>query len=185
MTTPTQTVGPFLSIGLRWPDGGDVVPGGTPGAVWVRGRVLDGAGDVVIDALVEIWQADPDGRFDHPDDPRGPVPSRVPGFRGFGRSETVGGEWAFRTVKPGQLPDGQGGLQAPHLDVSVFARGLLDRVVTRMYFADEQEANDQDLVLAGLSDDGARATLLGQPSQDGYRFDIVLQGSGETVFFDL
>lgn len=185
MTTPSQTVGPFLSIALRWPDGADIVPGGTHGAVWVSGRVLDGAGEVVTDALVETWQADPDGRFDHPDDPRGPAPSGVPGFRGFGRSETVGGRWAVRTVKPGRLPDGQGGLQAPHLDVSVFARGLLDRVVTRMYFADEQEANAEDVVLAGLPDDAARSTLLGQPSRDGYCFDIVLQGSGETVFFDL
>ena len=185
MTTPSQTVGPFLSIALRWPDGPDVVPDGTPGAFWLRGRVLDGAGEVVVDALVETWQADPDGRFAHPDDPRGAVEPSVPAFRGFGRSETYDGEWAIRTVKPGRVPDAQGGLQAPHLDVSVFARGLLDRVVTRVYFADEQQANAEDAVLRSLPDDAARATLLAQPTDDGYRLDVVLQGTDETVFFAL
>ena len=180
--TPSQTVGPFLSIALRWPDGPLVVPEGTPGAFWLRGRVLDGDGEVVTDALVETWQADPDGRFDHPDDPRGAVRSAVPGFRGFGRSETVPGEYAIWTVKPGRVPDGEGGLQAPHLDVSVFARGLLDRVVTRICFADEPEANAQDPVLLALPEE-LRATLLASPSEDGYRFDVVLQGERETVFF--
>ena len=180
--TPSQTVGPFLSIALRWPDGPLVVPQGTPGAFWLRGRVLDGDGEAVTDALVETWQADPDGRFDHPDDPRGAAPSAVPGFRGFGRSETVPGEFAVLTVKPGRVPDGAGGLQAPHLDVSVFARGLLDRVVTRVYFADEAEANAQDPVLSALPED-VRGTLLAAPSEDGYRFDVVLQGERETVFF--
>lgn len=183
MTTPSQTVGPFLSIALHWPDGPEVVPDGTAGAVWLRGRVLDGEGEVVVDALVETWQADPDGRFAHPDDPRGASAPRLEGFRGFGRSETKGGEWAVRTVKPGRVPDGQGGLQAPHLDVSVFARGLLDRVVTRLYFADEEQANADDAVLASLPDDASRATLLARPSDDGYRLDLVLQGSDETVFF--
>ena len=183
MTTPSQTVGPFLSIALRWPDGADVVPDGTPRAFWLRGRVLDGAGEPVVDALVETWQADPDGRFAHPDDPRGAVQPSIPGFRGFGRSETRDGEWAVRTVKPGRVPDGEGGEQAPHLDVSVFARGLLDRVVTRVYFADEQQANAEDAVLRRLPDDAARATLLARPSEDGYRLDLVLQGNDETVFF--
>lgn len=183
MTTPSQTVGPFLSIALRWPDGADVVPDGTPGAVWLRGRVIDGEDEPVLDALVETWQADADGRFDHPDDPRGRVASAVPGFRGFGRSETRSGEWAIRTVKPGRVPDDRGGLQAPHLDVSVFARGLLDRVVTRIYFADDAEANSADVVLASLPDDAARATLLARPSDDGYRLDLVLQGPDETTFF--
>ena len=180
--TPSQTVGPYLSIALHWDDGPDVVPDGTPGAVWLRGRVLDGEGAPVPDALVETWQADPHGRFDHPDDPRGAVPPSVPGFRGFGRSETLGGEYAVRTVKPGRVPDGAGGLQAPHVDVSVFARGLLDRVVTRLYFADEAEANAQDAVLQALPPE-RRETLLAQSSEDGYRLDVVLQGDGETVFF--
>lgn len=185
MTTPSQTVGPFLSIALRWPDGPYVVPEGTPGAVWLRGRVLDGAGEAVVDALVETWQADPAGRFDHPDDPRGARGSAVPGFRGFGRSETRTGEWAIHTVKPGRVPTADGRLQAPHVDVSVFARGLLDRVVTRIYFADEAGANRDDPVLACLTDDAARATLLAQPSGDGYRLDVVLQGSDETTFFSV
>ena len=180
--TPSQTVGPYLAIALRWPDGPYVVPEGTPGAVWVRGRVLDGRGEPVTDALVETWQADPEGRFDHPDDPRGARPAAVPGFRGFGRSETVTGEYAVLTVKPGRVPDGQGGLQAPHLDVSVFARGLLDRVVTRICFADEADANAQDQVLEALPVE-ARRTLLAQPTDDGYRLDVVLQGNGETTFF--
>ena len=180
--TPSQTVGPFLSIALRWSDGPYVVPEGTPGAVWLRGRVLDGAGVSVTDALVETWQADPAGRFDHPDDPRGAAAPSVEGFRGFGRSETLDGEFAILTVKPGRVPDGQGGLQAPHLDVSVFARGLLDRVVTRCYFADEGAANAQDAVLLSLPA-ASRRTLLAQPAGDGYRLDVVLQGEGETVFF--
>jgi protocatechuate 3,4-dioxygenase, alpha subunit len=182
--TPSQTVGPFMSIALHWSDGPDVVPDGTPGAVWVRGRLLDGAGDVVPDGLIETWQADPDGRFDHPDDPRGAIARS--GFRGFGRSLTsTGGEFAIRTLKPGRVPDGQGGLQAPHLDVSVFARGLMERRITRIYFGDEPAANAGDAVLSSLPDDDARATLVAAPATDGYRFDIVLQGDHETVFFVL
>lgn len=183
-TTPSQTVGPFLAIGLTWPDGPLVVGEGTPGAFWIRGRLTDGNGDVVPDGLIETWQADPEGRFDHPDDPRGR--SRYPGFCGLGRSMTVdGGEYAVWTVKPGRVPDGDGGLQAPHLDVSVFARGMLDRAVTRIYFADEPGANAEDPVLAGLPDDAARQTLIARPSEDGYRLDISLQGDAETVFFGL
>jgi protocatechuate 3,4-dioxygenase, alpha subunit len=179
--TPSQTVGPYLAIGLRWPDGAYAVAEGTPGAVWLRGRVVDGNGEPVVDALVETWQADPEGRFPSPEDPRGP--SVLEGFRGFGRSETVEGEYAVLTLKPGRVPDEAGGLQAPHVDVSVFARGLLDRVVTRLYFADEPEANAEDAVLRALPDDAARATLLAEPSDDGYRLDLVLQGEGETVHF--
>jgi protocatechuate 3,4-dioxygenase alpha subunit len=183
-TTPSATVGPYLAIGLAWEDGPDVVDPETPGAVWIRGTVLDGEGKPVTDALVETWQADPDGRFDHPDDPRGAV--SYPGFRGFGRSETVdGGEYAICTLKPGCVPDGDGGRQAPHIDVSVFARGMLDRVVTRIYFADEAEANAEDAVLRALPDNAARSTLIAMPTDDGYRLDIRLQGDRETVFFAL
>jgi protocatechuate 3,4-dioxygenase alpha subunit len=181
-TTPSATVGPYLSIGLTWADGVDAVEPGTPGAFWLRGTVYDGGGQPVPDALVETWQADPHGRFDHPDDPRGAATS--PGFRGFARSSTIdGGTYAVRTVKPGRLPDGDGGLEAPHLDVSVFARGLLDRVVTRIYFADEAAANAEDAVLRSLPDDAARRTLIATPSDDGYRLDFHLQGERETVFF--
>ncbi len=181
-TTPSATVGPYLAIGLTWEDGRHAVEPDAAGAIWLRGTVTDGNGDVVPDALVETWQADPEGRFDHPDDPRGAA--AWPGFRGFGRSETVDdGRYAICTLKPGRVPDGEGGLQAPHVDVSVFARGLLDRVVTRIYFADEAEANAEDVVLRSLPDDAARRTLLATRTPDGYRLDIRLRGERETVFF--
>ena len=180
-TTPSATVGPYLAIGLTWEGGEFVVPPETPGAIWLRGTVFDGNGDRVPDAMVETWQADPDGRFDHPDDPRGA--SRYPGFTGFGRAQTVpDGDFAICTLKPGRVPDGEGGLQAPHVDVSLFARGLLDRVVTRIYFADEAEANAEDVVLRGLPED-RRATLIAAKTDDGYRLDVHLQGDRETVFF--
>jgi protocatechuate 3,4-dioxygenase, alpha subunit len=180
--TPSQTVGPYLSLGLPWSDGPFVVPDGTAGAVWVRGRVLDGNGEPVPDGLVETWQADPDGRFDHPDDPRG----AAPGFRGFGRCATdVDGSYAILTLKPGPVPGADGSPQAPHIDVTVFARGLLKHVVTRLYFPDELEANATDPVLASVPGDAARATLVAAAVDDGYVFDIRLQGDGETVFFDV
>jgi len=183
-TTPSQTVGPYLAIGLSWPDGPLVVPAGTPGAIWVRGRLLDGVGAAVPDGMIETWQADPGGRFDHPDDPRGAV--RRPGFRGFGRSLTgPAGEFGIHTLKPGAVPDGEGGFQAPHLDVSVFARGVSERLVTRIYFADEAGANAADVVLCSLPDDESRATLVARTGADGYRLDLVLQGDHETVFFAL
>lgn len=179
--TPSQTVGPFFAHALPWADGPDVVDDGTPGALWLRGRIVDGAGDAVTDALVETWQADPAGRFDHPDDPRG----AVPGFRGFGRCPTdADGCFAVRTCKPGRVPGPGGALQAPHVDVSIFARGLLDRLVTRCYFADEQAANAEDPVLGRLPPADA-ATLLASPTDDGYVFDVRLQGDGATLFFSV
>ena len=121
MTTPSQTVGPYLQIGLPWPDGPDVVPEGTPGRIRLYGRVFDGDGEVIPDAMIETWQADPDGKFGTE-------------FRGFGRCPTNDeGEWEIFTLKPGRVGDGQ----APHIDVNVFARGMLNRCVTRIYFADE------------------------------------------------
>jgi protocatechuate 3,4-dioxygenase alpha subunit len=220
--TPSQTVGPFLAIGLPWPDGPFVVPAGTPGAITISGRVLDGAGEPVPDALVETWQADPDGRFAHPDDPRaefahpedpgaetagpgtgpgtGPgfgdpraetaAPGAGPGFRGFGRCPTdAAGTYQIVTLRPGALPSPDGGTEAPHLDVSVFARGLLDRVVTRIYFADESKANAADPVLAAIGDPQRAATLIAAAEPGGppgaFRFDIRLQGGRETVFFDV
>jgi protocatechuate 3,4-dioxygenase, alpha subunit len=178
-TTPSQTVGPFFSLGLPWEDGPYVVAAGTAGAIRVGGRIFDGAGEPVSDALVETWQADPDGRFDHPDDPRG----RVPGFRGFARCPTGdGGRWEIVTLKPGPVPDGNGSVQAPHLAVSLFARGLLNRVVTRIYFGDEPAANAADPVLA-LLDEERRATLVAAPADGGYAIDFHLQGARETAFF--
>jgi protocatechuate 3,4-dioxygenase alpha subunit len=178
--TPSATVGPYLAIGLTWDDGVWAAAEGTPSGFWIRGRVFDGAGDVVPDAMVETWQADPDGGFPSPEDPRGAA--SYPGFRGYARAQTLTGEFGVFTLKPGRVPDGEGDLQAPHIDVSVFARGLLDRVVTRIYFADEAEANAEDVVLRSIPDD-RRETLLATPTDDGYRFDIHLQGDRETVFF--
>jgi protocatechuate 3,4-dioxygenase alpha subunit len=181
--TPSQTAGPFLHMVLPWPDGPDVVPPDTADAVVIHGRVYDGTGAVVADALVETWQADPDGGFAHPDDPRGV--GRYPDFRGFGRCETdAAGEWHIRTRKPGPLPTPDGRTEAPHLDVSVFARGLLDRLVTRLYFADEPDANAADPVLSTV-DPQRRATLVAVADEGGYRLDIRLQGADETVFFDV
>jgi protocatechuate 3,4-dioxygenase, alpha subunit len=178
-TTPSQTVGPFFAIGLPWPDGPLVVAEDTENAFWIEGFVLDGNGDPVPDALIETWQADPDGRFNHPDDPRGAMGN----FRGFGRSPADDDRgWRILTVKPGALPAPDGSTEAPHIDVSIFARGLLNRVVTRIYFADEEEANAADPVLATV-DPERRATLIAQPTGNGYRLDFRLQGEGETVFF--
>jgi protocatechuate 3,4-dioxygenase, alpha subunit len=181
--TPSQTIGPFFAVGLLWADGPEVVGEGTPGATLLTGRVVDGAGAPVGDALVETWQADPDGRFDHPDDPRGPAAA---GFRAFGRCPTDAlGRWAIRTVKPGPLPTAGGGIEAPHINVSVFARGLLDRLVTRVYFPDEPEANAADPLLAGIQDPRARASLIAVADGDELRFDIHLQGPHETTFLAL
>ena len=162
LPTPGQTVGPFFSIGMEWLDGGDVVAGDEPGAVVVAGRVLDGAGEPVRDAVVETWQVDPEG---------------------FGRCATdEEGRWRIRTVKPAAASG------APHLAVLVYARGLLHRLATRIYFGDEPDANAQDPVLAALPDDGARATLIATPAPGGYNHDIVLQTHPpirETTFFAL
>jgi protocatechuate 3,4-dioxygenase, alpha subunit len=169
-TTPSQTVGPFFAIELPYAEGPYVVADGTEGAIWLRGRVFDGAGDPIPDALVESWQADPDGRFDGD-------------FRGFGRSGTdEDGAWAILTLKPGVVPAPDGGEQAPHVALTVFARGLLHQLVTRLYFDDEEEANAADPLLSGL-DDEARATLIAAREDGGYRLDIHLQGPDETVFF--
>ena len=164
MTTPSQTVGPYLQIGLPWPDGSDVVPEGTPGRIRLYGRVFDGDGEVIPDALIETWQADPDGKFGT-------------AFRGIGRSPTTDeGEWEIFTLKPGRVDDAQ----APHIDVNVFARGMLNRCVTRIYFADED--NRGDPVLETVPEE-RRGTLIVEPGEDGYRFDVHVQGDRETVFF--
>jgi protocatechuate 3,4-dioxygenase, alpha subunit len=181
--TPSQTVGPFFAIGLPWADGPQVVPEGTAGAIVITGRVTDGAGEPVPDALIETWQAAPDGSFAHPGDPRGPGPA----FRGFGRCPTgTDGRYRIHTLRPGPVPTGDGGTQAPHVDVSVFARGLLDRLVTRIYFPDEAAANASDPVLATIPGRGRRDTLVAVQDAPGeFRFDIRLRGEGETVFFDV
>jgi protocatechuate 3,4-dioxygenase alpha subunit len=184
--TPSQTVGPYLRIGLaRELITPQLVDPGDPRAITIRGRLLDGAGEPVPDGLVEVWQANAAGRYDHPADDRADVPLEA-GFHGFGRSETVDDGWfSFTTVKPGRVPWPAGGLQAPHLLVGVFARGLLKRGTTRLYFPDEAEANAADPVLSRLPVDAA-ATLVAAAEADGtLRFDIVLQGAGHTTFFAL
>jgi len=174
--TPSQTVGPFLHLALPWVDGPDVVPDGTPGAIVITGQVVDGGGSPVPDALVETWQCDGRGRFDEP------------GFRGFGRCPTdTDGRYRIRTVRPARLSTQDGQVEAPHIDVSVFARGLLDRVVTRVYFADEPEANAADPTLSTV-DEARRHTLVATPDgAGGFTFDIRLQADpdNETVFFDV
>lgn len=178
--TPSQTIGPYFGFALPWEDGPLAVPEGTAGAIRVEGAVYDGAGRPVPDCMIETWQADPEGRFAHPDDPRGAV--RRDGFRGFARCEVDGaGRFSLLTLKPGPVPGPGEATQAPHLVVSVFARGLVARLVTRVYFADEEEANRVDPVLAAT---GSRAErLLAAPVDGGYRFDIRLQGEDETPFF--
>jgi protocatechuate 3,4-dioxygenase alpha subunit len=181
--TPSQTAGPYLSIGLLDDFiGASVVPEDDPRAIRIRGRLLDGNGDPVPDGMVEIWQANAAGRYAHPADTRDDVPLEE-GFVGFGRSGTVDDGWfEFVTLKPGPVPAPDGSLQAPHLVVGVFARGLLKRLVTRLYFPDEEEANAADPVLSGL-EEAERATLLAHPEDGVLRFDIRLQGDGQTTFF--
>jgi protocatechuate 3,4-dioxygenase, alpha subunit len=165
VTTPSQTVGPYLAIGLPWPDGPDVVPEGTENRIRIFGTVYDGEGAAIPDAMIETWQADPQGEFGNED------------FRGFGRCPTDDdGAYEIFTVKPGQLGDGQ----ARHIDVNVFARGMLNRCVTRIYFADEDNTGDPVL---DTVPENRRDTLIAHPTADGYRFDVHVQGEGETVFF--
>jgi protocatechuate 3,4-dioxygenase alpha subunit len=181
--TASQTIGPYLHIGMTWLNTERVAPPGCPGRpVTLTGRVLDGDGQPVTDAMVEIWQADANGRYAHPEDTR--AAPLTPGFRGFGRVPTNGeGRFRFHTIKPGPVPDPQGGQQAPHLLVSVFMRGLLKHVVTRVYFPGEP-LNENDLVLRSVPPE-RRATLLAREFADGaLEWDIALQGENETVFFD-
>ena len=170
--TPSQTVGPYVSIGLlRELVPTALAPPDDPSAVRIHGRLFDGAGEGVPDGMVEIWQADRDGRYG------------TAAFQGFGRSGTVdAGRFEFVTVKPGRVPWPEGGMQAPHLAVGVFARGLLKRVVSRLYFPDEPTANDEDPVLSALSP-AQREALVAVPDDDALRFDIHLQGPSQTTFF--
>jgi protocatechuate 3,4-dioxygenase alpha subunit len=182
--TPSQTVGPYFAIGLTWDDGAEVVPQGTDGGFWIRGRVSDGNGDPIPDAVIETWQADGDGRFSHPDDPRGAV--EWDEFRGLGRCGTDDdGNYGIYTIKPGSVPGPDGSMQAPHIDVTVMCRGLLARLVTRIYFPDEEGANSADPVLASLPATASSETLIATKIDDGYGFDVRLQGENETVFFDI
>ena len=166
--TPSQTVGPFFEFGLLTKT--QLVEPDAPGAVRIEGRVLDGAGEPVPDGLVEIWLADADGHYE--------------GSSGWGRCQTgPDGGYAFTIGKPGAVHEPDGSVQAPHVSVLCFARGLLKPVLTRCYFSDEADANAADPLLGALGD-GERATLVATGSGPAtYRFDIRLQGDGQTVFF--
>ena len=153
---------------LPWPDGPFVVPEDTPGAITIIGRLYDGAGNIIPDGLIETWQAGPDGRFAHPDDPRGPAPADTrASAASAGARPLRTGRTASSRSSPGRCPPPDGSIEAPHLDVSVFARGLLDRVVTRMYFPDEQTANAADPVLCSIAEQARRATLIAVPEPGG------------------
>jgi protocatechuate 3,4-dioxygenase alpha subunit len=192
--TPSQTVGPFFKYGLT-PDGkydwndaftSDLVtPDASGERIRIEGRVFDGDAAPVPDAMLEIWQADAQGRFADPQDNRA-LPNAA--FRGFGRCGTdANGEYSFDTIKPGSVPDPDGTPQAPHVLLAIFARGMLLQLYTRIYF-DGEAANSADPVLALVPAD-RRGTLIAArevgPGGAVYRFDIRLQGEGETVFFDV
>ena len=178
--TPWQTVGPFFHFALPFETGPQLVSDDLVDAVGLSGAVLDGEGRPIPDALVEVWQAGPDGKFAQ----RTGIHEKPTGFRGFGRCSTdADGEYEFVTVKPAGVPTTEGKPQAPHIAMSVFARGMLRRVVTRVYFDDEPDANATDPLLTELGADRA-ATLVARTTAGGYRFDVRFQGSDETVFLD-
>jgi len=196
--TPSQTAGPYVHIGLA-PEaagldiraldpGRDIAGPNAAGArIRVEGCITDGTGDPVRDALIEIWQANAAGNYPRPDNPD----AVETGFRGWGRAVTdfKTGEWAFETVKPGAVAGRDGRMMAPHISLWIVARGINVGLNTRMYFSDEAKANAADPVLNLIERESRRATLIAaRQDRDGaavYRFDIRLQGEGETVFFDI
>lgn len=179
----SQTVGPYLHIGLTWLNTPRIADTGVKGErVTMQGRLLDGAGAGVGDGLIEIWQANADGKYAHPEDRQKKPLAK--GFRGFGRIPTdAKGGFRFSTIKPGRVPGPDGKLQAPHLSVTVFMRGLLKQLSTRIYFPGDP-ANAQDPVLKRVPA-ARRATLVAKRKGRGVlQWNIVLQGKDETAFFD-
>lgn len=186
LATPSQTVGPYFRIGLQWLHCENLAPDGVGGErVVVQGRVLDGDGVPVPDAVLEIWQANSYGKYAHPEDQQDKPFD--PGFRGYGRVPVnQDGVFRFTTIKPGPVPGPEGREQAPHLVISVFMRGLLKRLVTRMYFPGDAR-NVADPIL-NLVEPQRRATLVSSQCADGsglLEWNLVLQGVNETVFFDI
>lgn len=184
--TPSQTVGPYFSMRLAHTDDESILTEAEDRIV-ITGKVTDGDGAHIEDAFLEIWQAGRSGRYRHPDDSRDLEIDE--GFSGFGRAKTnfETGEYRFVTLKPGLVPDAEGAFQAPHISMIIQGRGMLNPAFTRIYFSDEEEANRDDLVLRSVPAE-RRATLIAR-LEDGsnppvYRFDIRMQGDGETVFFD-
>lgn len=185
--TPSQTVGPFFHLGLISGGENDVVNDGTQGRrILIKGAVLDGDGNPVSDAMIETWQADANGIYDHPADPHH---SEIdPHFEGFARAATdEDGRYWIKTVKPGPIEREGMIAQPPHISVRVFARGMLIHATTRLYFEDEP-GNDDDQLLSSIEEPARRETLIAAlvPGDDlpTYRFDIILRGEGETVFLD-
>lgn len=180
--TPSQTIGPFFAI-LPPLGSAQLVPATDPAAIELHGHVFDGAGDRVTDALIEIWQANRFGRYHHPEDTQ-ELPLEE-GFSGFGRCATnAAGSFTFLTVKPGRVPYDDERMQAPHVTLTLFARGLLRHLVTRVYFEDEAEANHADPVLQSIGDPAVRVSLIAAKEGEArYQFDIHLQGERETAFF--
>jgi protocatechuate 3,4-dioxygenase, alpha subunit len=183
--TTSQTVGPFFSIGLNRLRANNLAGPGVSGERFtIEGKVLDGDGQAVPDAVIEIWQANAHGKYAHPEDTQ--EKPLEPGFSGYGRVPTDdNGQFRFTTIKPGSVPGPGGKPQAPHLVVSVFMRGLLKRLVTRIYFPDEA-TNNSDLLLS-LVEPARRPTLIAKKMQGRdalLQWNVVLQGSEETVFFD-
>jgi protocatechuate 3,4-dioxygenase alpha subunit len=199
--TPSQTIGPFFHRALQHEGWNDLAARGAAGErIVIEGRVLDGDGAPVSDAMIETWQANAAGRYDHPEDHQEsdrqethsgekPLDSK---FHGFGRTATgPDGSFRLRTIKPGPVrpvPGGGDATQAPHINLSIFARGLLQRLVTRIYFPDEP-LNEADPLLSMLPA-GRRATLIARTVRAGagervLHFDIILQGDNETVFLDV
>jgi len=191
----SQTAGPYVHIGLAPKAAGFDIFENNFGAVLagpktrgehirIEGRVIDGSGTPVRDVLLEIWQANAAGKYAHPDDTQAKAVD--PNFRGFGRCATdADGRYAFTTIRPGPVPGRGNALQAPHINVTLFARGLLKQLWTRIYFADQDAANKVDPLLSAIDDQQARQTLIAPKSGSTYRFDIVLQGNGETQFLEL
>jgi protocatechuate 3,4-dioxygenase alpha subunit len=183
--TTSQTVGPFFQIGFEPLCRADLTAPGIVGArIVLEGRVLDGDGVPVPDAVLEIWQANAHGKYAHPDDKQDKPLD--PAFKGYGRVATdEGGRFRLTTIKPGPVPGPHGTTQAPHLVVAIFMRGLLKRLVTRVYFLDDLYLAD-DSVLK-LVDPARRETLIAKPGpggEDTLHWDVILQGPRETVFFD-
>jgi protocatechuate 3,4-dioxygenase alpha subunit len=189
--TTWQTVGPFFSIGLCRLYRDDLaVPGVAGERVTISGRILDGDGKPVPDGVIEIWQANSQGKYAHPEDEQDRPLEKE--FTGFGRVATdINGRFHFSTIKPGRVPgldapNGKPTLQAPHLAISIFTRGLLRRLVTRMYFPVEP-SNAEDFVL-NLVEESRRSTLIAKKVEGragSLEWDVVLQGANETVFFEL
>lgn len=186
--TPSQTVGPFYAIGLTRQRMNVMAVDATQGErIRIEGKVFDGDGVAIPDVMVEIWQANSHGRYNHPDDKQ--EKPLDPTFTGWGRSGTDETYfYSFETIKPGPVPGSGDSAQAPHVNVVVFARGMLVHAYTRIYF-DDEKLNDSDPVLRSVKNKARRSTLIAQHGErDGktvYRFDIRLQGEGETVFFDM